>query len=128
MRAARATLARFLPLIDWQRYRRHNLTDELRSTHGDPALFGSGDEDQAIVWLLRKDTLGPEGRLRQDATPLNTTLSLPGLGAGDYRITAWDTRLGTATSVTTQRHQGLANLYIPLPPIVTDLALAVRRC
>ena len=52
---------------------------------------------------LRKDTLGPDGRLRQDATPLHTTLSLPGLRAGDYRITAWDTCLGTATDVTTLR-------------------------
>jgi mannan endo-1,4-beta-mannosidase len=128
MRAAQAALARFLPLIDWQRYRRRNLNDELRSTHSDPAIFGSGDEDQAIVWLLRKDTLGPDGRLCQDAAPLHTTLSLPGLRAGDYRITAWDTRQGAATNVTMQRHQGQANLCILLPPIATDLALAVRRC
>lgn len=128
MRAAQAALARFLPLIDWQHYRRRNLNEELRSTHGDLALFGSGDEDQAIVWLLRKDTLGPDGRLRRDATPLHTALSLPGLRAGDYRITAWDTRQGAATNVTTQRHQGGANLCIALPPIAADLAFAVRRC
>ena len=59
---------------------------------------------------------------------MDATLSLPGLRAGTYRVTAWDTCLGNATSVTTLRHQGQGNLCIPLPPIVTDLALAVRRC
>lgn len=104
------------------------MNDELSATEGDPALFGSGDKEQAVVWLLRKDTLGADGRLRQDAAPLHTTLALPGLRSGDYRITAWDTSLGTATDVITLRHHGEGNLCIPLPPVVTDLALAVRRC
>ena len=128
MRAAQGALARFLPLIDWQHFRRRNLNDEVGSSSGDPAMFACGDENQAIAWLLRKDSFGPDGRLRHDALPLDTTLSLPGLRAGDYRVTAWDTCLGTATSVTTLRHQGQGNLCIPLPPIASDLALAIRRC
>lgn len=128
MRAAQAALARFLPLIDWQRYRRHNVNDEIGSTHGSPALFGSGDEDQAVIWLLRKDILATDGTLRQDAAPLHTTISVPGLRAGDYRITAWDTCLGAATDVTTQRHAGHGDLCVPLPPVLTDLAIALRRC
>lgn len=107
---------------------RRNLNDELGSTAGDPALFGSGDDEQAIVWLVRTDTLRPDGMLCRNATPLQTAVSVPGLRAGDYRITAWDTCLGTAADVTTLHHQGLGRLCIPLPPIVTDLALAIRRC
>ena len=128
MRAAQNALARFLPLIDWHRFRRRNLNDEVGSTRGGLALFACGDEDQALAWLLRKDSIGPDGRLRRDAAPVDATLSLPGLRAGNYRVTAWDTCLGNATSVTTLRHQGQGNLCIPLPPIATDLALAIRRC
>ena len=58
MRAAQGALARFLPLIDWQRFRRRNLNDEVGSTTGDLALFACGDEDQALAWLLRKDSIG----------------------------------------------------------------------
>jgi hypothetical protein len=128
MRAAQNALARFLPLIDWHRFRRRNLNDEVGSTSGDLALFACGDEDQALAWLLRTDSIGPDGRLRRDVAPVDATLSLPGLRAGDYRVTAWDTCLGNATSVTTLRHQGQGNLCIPLPRIATDLALAIRRC
>lgn len=128
MRAAQGALARFLPLIDWQRFRRRNLNEEIGSTTGDVAVFACGDEDQALAWLLRKDSIGSDGRLRRDAAPVDATLSLPGLRAGTYRVTAWDTCLGNATSVTTLHHQGEGNLCLSLPPIVTDLALAVRRC
>ena len=128
MRAAQGALARFLPLIDWQRFRRQNLNEEAGSGSGDPAVFACGDEDQAVAWLLRRDSVGPDGSLSQDAAPLHTALSLRGLQAGDFRITTWDTCLGHATSVTTLHHQGHGDLCIPLPPITTDVALAVRRC
>ena len=94
----------------------------------DLALFGSGDEEQAIVWLLRKDTLGPDGTLRQDATPLQTNF-----------VTAWfgGRRISPYSLGHLPRHdnghlrcrtKARRDLCIPLPPIMADLALAIRRC
>ena len=106
-RAAQAALARFLPLIDWQHYRRRNLNDELSATEGDPALFGSGDKEQAVVWLLRKDTLGADGRLRQDAAPLHTTLRCQACGpatiASQPGIPAWELQPTSSRCATTAR-------------------------
>jgi hypothetical protein len=128
MRSAQSALARFLPLIDWQRFRRRNLNDELGSTQSGLALFGCGDEDQAVVWLLRKDNLGPEGTARQDVAPVQTELTVPGLHRGEYRVTTWNTAQGTATGATSLQNLGGDNFCIPLPSFVSDLAVAVQRC
>ena len=79
MRAAQGALARFLPSDRLAALPAPNLNEEVGSSSGDPAVFACGDEDQAVAWLLRRDSVGPDGRLRQDAAPLHTTLSLPGL-------------------------------------------------
>jgi mannan endo-1,4-beta-mannosidase len=128
MRLAQSALAQFLPLIDWQRFRRRNLNDELGSTDPDLALFGCGDEDQAVVWLLRTDSLASDGRLGQDVEPLRPSLTIPGLRPGAYRVITWSTSHATATNVALLQHVGGDSLCIPLFPIVTDLAVAVQRC
>jgi mannan endo-1,4-beta-mannosidase len=125
MRAAQAALARILPAIDWQRFRRRNLNEELAASHESLALFGSGDEHQALAWLLRTDSIGPDGRLRQDAAPLRTTLTIPGLRAGTQLVTTWDTCAGVERSRAELLHAG-GPLCIELPPIATDLAVTVR--
>ena len=63
MRRAQRALAGFLPLIDWTTFRR-------RPLHGaatvDPAavhLFACGDQSQAVLYLLRSDSIGPDGML-----------------------------------------------------------------
>lgn len=127
MRSAQGALARFLPLIDWRTLRRRNLNAELRSDSPALALFGSGDEGQAVAWLLRTDSLGPEGALRPDAEPVRTTLAIPGLRPGCHRVTTWDTCTGTAVSTSTVEHSGGDWLHLSLPPITTDLAVAVQR-
>jgi len=128
MRSAQSALARFLPLIDWQHFGRRNLNDELGSTQPGLALFGSGDEDQAVVWLLRKDSLAPDGTLRQDVAPVQTELTVPGLRRGAYCVTMWNTAQGAATGATSLQHWGGNDFCISLPPFVTDLAVAVQRC
>lgn len=128
MRTAQSGLVRFLPLINWQRFRRRNLNEEIGGTHCHLALFGSGNDEQAIAWLLRTDSLGPDGRVRQDVEPVLTSVTIPGLRPGTYRITAWDTRQGLATNVTLLQHTGDDTFCTPLPPILTDMAVAVQRC
>lgn len=128
MREAQAALARFLPLICWREFRRRNLNAELRSAHPDLALFGSGDDRQAIAWLLRTDTIGPDGALRRNARPLHTTLSVPGLTPGRYRVTAWNTCDGCIAHAGHTQHMGSNPLSVSLPPFLTDLAVALQRC
>jgi mannan endo-1,4-beta-mannosidase len=126
MRRAQGALAAFLPLIRWQEFRRHNLNAELHSPHADLALFGSGDDQQAVAWLLRTDTVGAEGMLRRDIEPLRTSLTIPGLSAGAFQVTAFDTAAGTPLHRGEVQHDG-GDLCLPLPPFVADLALAVQR-
>lgn len=125
MRRAQAALARFLPLIEWQQFRRRNLHAELRSSTPHLALFGSGDERQAVAWLLRTDSIAPDGTLCTDVNPLTASLTVPNLRYGSYRVTAWNTLCGTVVSTQSVEHKSGDALCLPLPPITQDLAVAV---
>jgi mannan endo-1,4-beta-mannosidase len=127
MRDAQQALAGFLPLIDWTRFRRRNLNFEIGIEGRGCAGFACGDEAQAVVWILRVDRLDRKGRVRADAEPVTPTVAIPGLGAGRYRVTPWDTVTGRCLGCFEVVHAGEGTLAIPLPPLRTDLALAVRR-
>ena len=126
MRRAQRALADFSPLIDWPRFRRKNLNEEIEVTSAKVAAFACGDDRQALVWLLRTDARGSKGMLRQDANPISPQVRVPGLGAGRYRITAWDTRAG-ATLGATEADGGGDGLSITVPPFAADVALAIQR-
>lgn len=127
MRVAQRGLARFLPLLDWSTFRRRNWNEEISATQPALAVTGCGDETQALVWLLRRDSIGADGLLRRDATPLTTQLRLPGMASGIYHMTAWHTCTGTPMMQVEIAHEGGADFCLETPPICTDLALAVRR-
>ena len=126
MRQAQRGLASFLPLIDWECFRRRNLNEEVRVEGQAVKVVASGDTNQALAWLIRTDQIGKDHMLRRDATPVSTTLTLPGLQPGRYRITAWDTLNGhpvqqfTIDSLST-------GLCFQTPPLMTDMAFAVRQ-
>jgi hypothetical protein len=126
MRRAQKALASFLPLIDWPRFRRVNLNDEIGVSHRRVATFACGDDAQALVWLLRRDTIGKSGMLREDAAPVAATVRVPGLLEGDYTVVAFDTRAGAelARYPARARADGLTLLT---PPFAGDIALAIRR-
>jgi hypothetical protein len=126
MRKAQAGLTGFLPLIDWSSFRRRNLNQEVRVSLPNVACCASGDEAQALVWLVRRDTIGRNGMLSTDATPINPHVLIPGLGAGRYRVTAWDTFAGTCRESFEVEGRG-GPLAFWAPPFATDLALAIRR-
>ncbi|MDQ3557073.1 MAG: hypothetical protein M3409_09915, partial [Gemmatimonadota bacterium] len=126
MRSAQRALAGFLPLIDWSRFQRKNLNAELRISASGIAGFACGDDTQAVAWLLRTDSIGRDGALRRDAAPLHARLHLPGLASGRYRATLWDTLRGVPAGVCESSTRD-GELELTLPPIRTDLAVAVRH-
>ena len=125
MRVAQRGLARFLPCVDWTRFRRRNLNEEVRVSGGGVAAFACGDEQQALLWLLRRDRIGADGMLRRDVEPLRASVYVPGLTPGRYTITAYDTIAQAIHSVWTVEHAGDSDLCLEPPPFVADLALAV---
>lgn len=125
MRKAQRSLAAFVPLIDWKHFRRTNWNQEIRTDRAEVKAVGSGDSQQAIVWLIRTDQVNNHAMLRRDASPVSVTLSLPCLQPGRYQVIAWDTLEGdpiTAFQAETSR----SGLELTPPPLVTDLALAIR--
>ncbi|HEV7253672.1 MAG TPA: hypothetical protein VGN97_11335 [Mesorhizobium sp.] len=125
MRRAQKALSDFLPLVDWTRFRRQCLNGRIEAS-GPVAAFGCGDEDQAVVYLLRKDTIGRDGTLRRDAAPISPALAIPGIGAGRFTVTAWDTREGRAGPSFAAENSAAA-LRLQSPAFVSDVALAIRR-
>ena len=127
MRVAQRGLARFLPLIDWQKFNRRNWNEEVQVSI--PALkkVASGDREQALLWLLRSDQLDAHGMLRRDVAPLTATIQMPELRAGTYRVTAWNTAEGEAVSDVAMENPNPSGLTFETPPIVTDMAFAIRR-
>src|SRR5690606_13949224 len=94
MRRAQRALADFLPQVDWLRFRRKNLNDEVTVSHPAAAVFACGDGEQTLAWVLRRDTIGRNGMLRDDVSPLQVEVRVPGIETGRYRVTCWDTKVG----------------------------------
>ena len=119
MRSAQLAMARFLPLVDWPRFRRVPLTVGV-ATAGVTAL-GCGDERQAVVWVVRRALL-PNGRVSREPGP--ACILVPGLADGRYRVSVWDTLHGAlGGSLIAVSAGGVA--VIDLPPFGGDAALAI---
>ncbi|TCZ61312.1 glycoside hydrolase 5 family protein [Roseicella aquatilis] len=125
MRRAQRAMAEFLPLLDWPRFARVNLNEEIE-TEADTVAFGCGDARQALVWLLRHGPLLADGRLDPAMPPRPATLRVPGLAPGRYRLVLWDTRAGEAAGEAEALSQGNGMLAATLPPFGGDLAVAIR--
>jgi mannan endo-1,4-beta-mannosidase len=91
------------------------------------ACFGCGDDAQAVIWLLRKDSIGRNGMLCTDAKPVELRIRVPGLSAGRYSITGWNTRDGLICALSEVQKGNEPFLPVQVPPFVTDLALAIHR-
>jgi mannan endo-1,4-beta-mannosidase len=124
MRRAQKMLAGFAGLIDWPRFRRVNLNEEVRISRGHVHAFACGDDRQAVVWLVRSDTIDEAGMLSGGAAPVHVRLRLPGLAPGSYRIVPWDTVAGSRERAI-QAHTDGAGLAFEAPFFTADLALAI---
>ncbi|MFT8243716.1 hypothetical protein [Roseomonas sp. BN140053] len=127
MRRAQQALAGFLPLVDWPRFHRRNLNDEI--TVDDPAVvgFACGDENQAVAWLLRRTLRRGARRDRQvdDSLVSPVTLRIPGLRPGPRRVVLWDTRAGREAGRLSAEADAAGLLAVSVPEFGPDLALAI---
>jgi hypothetical protein len=126
MRVAQGALAAFVPYIEWNRFQRRNWNEEIEVSNPALATFACGDDAQAVVWLLRKDTVQRDGTLKREVDAVETSVCLPAMRPGAYHITAWDTEVGVAcASFTTEQPVG-GRLCLQALPVKRDLALAVQ--
>ncbi|UOQ50829.1 hypothetical protein [Hymenobacter cellulosivorans] len=127
MRAAQRSLADFTALINWPEFRRRNLNAEIVLSTSAVAGFACGDKAQAVVWLLRQDRRDRQRLVPKNAPAVAVQVRVPGLGPGHYHVTCWDTREGQAVGQFTATPDAAGWLQLPVPPFVTDIALAVTR-
>lgn len=128
MRRAQHALAEFLSLIEWESFRRINLNEEIELRCPGAAAFCCGDEEQAILWLLRTDSICADGTLDPKATSRTAEIGIPGLRPGTYGVTPWDTLNGTlGEAFTVELPHGGGTLRFFIGNITTDLALAIYR-
>ena len=127
MRRAQKHLAEFSHLLDWKNFRRKNKNEEVKADHSGLSVFACADERQALVWLLRNDTIQKKiGTLHPQAEPVDTQLTIPDMEEGDYSVITFNTGEGIVTSERTFSCPG-GNLFIPVEDIVTDVAIAIRK-
>lgn len=136
MHVAQRGLARFLSCIDWGRFDRENMSSDLVISDDGKrivsprrlARFGCATADQAVVYLLRRDTLLKNGQLDRRAVPLGLQLRVPRLAPGTYLLTAWDTEQGQqiGSTVHSLRNGNTLDAFV-LPPLVGEMAVAIRR-
>jgi len=131
MKRALRDLSDFARLVDWRHFApRDALPNVLLEGDGTETVhvFGCRDEEQAILWLLRGlPHAGFRGQLPAGREPLvGLRLRLRGgLRSGDYQVSVWDTVRGR-TMLSVSVHAGDEGLFVMLPPLAADLALAVR--
>jgi mannan endo-1,4-beta-mannosidase len=123
MRLAQRSLARFLPFIDWRSYRRRNLNDEVGVSNPNVRAVASGDDSQALLWMVRTDATREDGMLRRDVSPARVELEIPGLKPADYRVVYWNTVDGEPAAEVDVSHAG-DRLKIEAE-VAGDLAIAI---
>jgi mannan endo-1,4-beta-mannosidase len=124
MRRAQAALSRFLPLIDWTRFDRRCWNDRLELGANGFAAFGCGDDRQAVLWLLRTNATGRDGRIRADAKPRDVMLICPAEFNGPRRIRFFDTQSGEVIGEA-KANVMAGKLVIPVKRVTADVAIAV---
>jgi hypothetical protein len=117
MRKAQAAMARFLPLIDWTRFKRRPLALDLPDG---VAGFGCGDGQQAVIWLIRTGELDVRGMVAAHGTR-ELEVKVPDLGPR-FEAVLFETRDGREIGRVEGREGRLR-----LNMAGGDIALAVRR-
>lgn len=69
----------------------------------------------------------PATRAFKTAEPLTLQLRVTGLRAGTYRVHLWDTAAGCEIGQLREVVDWRGLLLVQLPPITTDIALAIRQ-
>jgi len=124
MRRAQRNLARFIELIEWHRFERKNLSQEIVNDSVDIAVFACGDHSQAVVWLLRTKVKNSKFRTVTD-TVCSVDISVPNLKAGMYKIHFWDTISGELNVEEITKGQGSLQLKFSFSS--SNIAVAMTR-
>jgi hypothetical protein len=127
MRKEQQKLASFMPLIDWATFRRVPRNGDLGVDKKQIAGFACSDSTQAVVYLLRRDTIQRNGKLNPSARPICPKVRVPGLRPGAYRITPFDPVSGAVGEPILLPHFGSHDFEFAAPPFVQDLVLAIRH-
>ena len=124
MRDAQRAMSAFLPLIDWVRFRPCNLNAEGSATGFH--LTACADDDQALVWIVRRGGRDDAGMVPQSVAPRAVRITLPMAGEGRWRVRLFDTRSGLACGEQAGEAAGGA-LTIDIAAVGADLAIAAER-
>lgn len=130
MRSAQKSMAGFVNLLDWKRFRRINLNEEVKLSTQSFVVFACADAEQAVVWLLRQDEMQQKQRrliVNASAPAVPVTITIPGMEAGRYNIITWDTLLGIPVDTQQVEQPSAGELILHFAAVGTDLAVAVRR-
>ena len=122
MRRAQRGMADFLSLVDWPRFDRRPI--EVGVSDPAVACFACGDARQAVLWLLRTAPLLPDGRVDPDCRSA-VSVEVPGLAAGRYWATTWDTGAGCSTG-RAPVIAGMRGVGIDLPAMPADVAITIQ--
>jgi mannan endo-1,4-beta-mannosidase len=128
MRQAQKSMAAFTNLIEWKKFRRKNLSNEVEKNTDKVAVFACADAEQAVIWVLRQDTVRKrEGTLDTNAAPVEVALKVPGMDTGKYLFTIWNTAIGKAMLQEEAQNTVAGSLSMVIPAVKTDVALAIRK-
>lgn len=98
---------------DWARIDKFTL-----SPYGAPLkAVAKADKESVAAWFY------PSEPLATDAKPLTSTVVVPGLDAGKYRVFWWDTSTGKTVATETVSVGAGKPLTLKTPPITTNIAL-----
>ena len=121
MRREQRAMAGFLPLVDWQRFRRAPIEARARGYHA----FACGDGEQAVVWLLRRRGLAADGRCDTTLATGTVAVTVPSL-RGRFTVTGYDTGEGRAFGGV-EATAAESGLRFEAPALAADRAFAIRR-
>lgn len=132
MRKAQLAMATILPHLDWRRFQRRNVSEEVRlrcaGREVSPkrlARFACSSADQAMLYLLRRDTVKRNGQVDTEAHPLLLEVDVPDLLPGQYRMQSWTTEDGQLIHESLQQLR--ADTGLTLPALTADLIVVLRR-
>ncbi|WP_348085394.1 hypothetical protein [Dyadobacter sp.] len=123
MRRAQQNLSAFVRLIDWKNFRRVNLNEEILVNRPSVRVFGCGDSNQAIIWLLY--TGSNKAKIKLNEQQHLVSLSVPNLDDGHYRVVFWDTKMGIAD----QQIIAKSGIHLHIRRVVDlgNLAIAIQH-
>ena len=122
MRKAQLNMAGFSDLIDWQNFKRKNISATVYIQESNVRAFACGDQNQAVLWLMRMEK---QQKSSKNAKARQVRLTVPGLGTGDYRIHFWDTVTGKSTIQ--EKSIENSDLEFEFDFTASNIAIAIRR-